>query len=140
MKRYSQFLASFLLLLLVVASSCKKDKDTVAPKQGGLVGRWDLYQTTGGIAGTTTNIASGTTQLEFMADSTLKVYNKGKLEDTRQYSVRPSTEPGDAPSARLIFYIVPGVRYTPQYIEQDGDQLTLRDNIADGFTYRYRRL
>ena len=140
MKRYSSFLYSFLLVFVLLAVSCKKDKDAVAPKATGLVGRWDLYQTSGGIAGITTNVASGTTQLEFKADSTMQIYDKGKLVDTRQYSVRRSTEPGDSPTTNLIFYIVPGMRYSPQYIEQDADQLTLKDNMADGLTYRYRRL
>jgi len=106
----------------------------------GLTGRWDLYQTIGGFAGTITPVASGTSQLEFKADSTVLIYNKGALVDTRQYSVRPSTAPGDSPTAKLLFYIVPGARYTPQYVEVDADQLTLKDNVADGFTYHYRRL
>ncbi|OUJ73248.1 hypothetical protein [Hymenobacter crusticola] len=139
MKQYSSLLYAFFLLFAVVTAGCKKDKDTVAPKSTGLVGRWDLYQTSGGIAGTTTDVATGTSELEFMADSTMNVYSKSKVVDTRQYSVRRSTEPGDSPSAKLIFYIAQGVRYTPQYIELNNDQLTLKDNIADGFVYRYRR-
>jgi hypothetical protein len=139
MKHYASFFYAFFFFVAVAATGCKKDNDSAAPKADGLVGRWDLYQTSGGIAGTTTDVATGTSQLEFKADSTINVYSKNQLVDTRQYSVRRSTEPGDSPSAKLIFYIAQGVRYTPQYIELNNDQLTLKDNIADGFVYRYRR-
>ncbi|GGF19912.1 hypothetical protein [Hymenobacter cavernae] len=139
-QRSSLIYSLFFLLLTAVLVSCDKDKDVATPKPNILVGRWDLYQTSGGFAGNTMEIAAGTSQLEFTADSTVRFYDKGKLVDTRQYSVRASTSPADGTPAQMIFYIVPGARYSPQHLEVSNDQLILTDDMADGYVHRYRRI
>jgi len=138
--RSSLIYSLFFLLLTTVLVSCNKDKDVAAPKPNSLVGRWDLYQTSGGFAGNTMEIAAGTSQLEFTADSTVHFYDRGKLVDTRQYSLRASTSAADGTPAQTIFYIAPNVRYSPQYLEVSNDQLTLTDDMADGYVHRYRRI
>jgi hypothetical protein len=135
------FFRSFLLLLCLTAfASCDKSKDSTPEPATGLVGRWDMYETTGGFLGQTTAIAPGTKQLEFTADSVVKVYDNKKMIDTHKYSVKrgPSLLRGE--QADILYHVESGGRYVPQTMEVDASTLTLSDEMNDGYTYRYRRL
>jgi hypothetical protein len=99
-----------------------------------------MYQTSGGFTGETKDIATGTRQLEFTADSMARIYENKVLVDTRQYSVRRSTSLLSGEPSDILYYLTPGGRFIPQRMTVDAKTLTLIDEMNDGFTYSYRRL
>lgn len=129
---------TFLLLLLLVASCSKKE--SAEPQGDGIVGRWDLVQTSGGLTGATVAVSAGTRQLEFTADGTVRLYERGTLINTQQYSIEKSISDLSGQEVEMLFYISPGVRSTRQIVVVDSTTLMITDDYADGQTYHYQRV
>lgn len=106
----------------------------VTPPEEALLTRWNWQQSSGGIAGGTQTSTSSTQRaIEFGTNGVVRYYTNGQLTDSDTYTLQSGTSMRTGQPALLIQY-GHGIR---QSYTISGQQLTLWDEAADGFTHKY---
>ena len=83
--------AALFLFIAATFSGCKKEKDLSASKNS-LVDKWEVRQSSGGIAGTIHYPPGNGNILEFKSDNAYAYYNKVDTVQTGTYSLQPAPE------------------------------------------------
>jgi len=131
MKRYLP-----LLLVLIMAISCKKDKNE-QPVQAstGLAGKWELRRESGGLAADRIYAAGNGTTLQFNADSSFTQYTTFQLTNQGVYSVVEQT--AGMPQFKFLVLYLNHNLYNG--IDLRPDTLIIGNTASDGIAYTYLR-
>lgn len=135
-------LCSFAIFLAApfATASCEQDAPSPeAPAESILVGRWELIQTSGGIAGYTTPADPNRKhEIVFGANGNVDFYLNGGLTTTNSYSTFSATSRNTSKPATFVQYGTDaGSKLRVQ--QSIASELLLSQDHADGFTYHYTR-
>lgn len=127
--------STFPLLMVVAALAGCKDDDLTPAQQ--LQHRWTWQRSTGGIGGWThTPSSTGQQQaIEFDRRGTVRFYTNGQLTRTDSYVLQTGSSIRSSQPVELIVYGNGG----RQSYQLSGTQLTLFDEVYDGYTAEYQR-
>jgi hypothetical protein len=126
----------FLLLLLTLAVSCKKESDETCDKSS-LKGTWIWERSVGGFGGwTLTPESENTTQKLVIDDLYFKWYIKDSLAINEQYDFATSEEGGVGTESKTYIELESGSRYS---VELTNDQLKLFDWCFDCYRHDFVR-
>jgi hypothetical protein len=124
----------FLMMMVSLAIvSCDDDIAVPDPAQKKLFNKWNLLESTGGIAGTT--IEGDGKSIEFTSKGVYRVYDKGQLLEKLNYSIEEAHSIYSTDKSYQINY--QSGRLQNQTFTFRGDTLFLADEVFDGFTHVY---
>ncbi|RTQ45315.1 hypothetical protein EJV47_25935 [Hymenobacter gummosus] len=127
-----------LLISAAAVSGCITcEGDTEAAPAHQLQHRWTWQSSVGGIAGRTETPANTGQQraIEFDANGNAHFYTNGQLTRTTTYTIQTGTSIRTSQPTDIIVYASGG----RQSYSINGQQLTLMDEVYDGYVAEYQR-
>lgn len=131
-----------LLLLIAIVLFCSCSNDDKNSSENQLKGKWTLISTSGGINGThSQQDADRKITIEF-AGNILKTYNNGTLTNTQafSYQTKKSIFGGIKKMIEVHSNLIANDIPKLQSFEIKGDELYLKDECYDCYTYKYARI
>jgi len=124
-----------LFTIIVFLLSCKKDKETKVAN--GLIGKWELTSSSGGIAGTTINYSAGSGNTTTFDGSLFREYRENKLVRSGAYSVKKQMSMLSNMEENGLVYEGIEQRY---FFNVSGAELSIYHDAYDGFINHYKRI
>jgi len=111
----------------------------IFPVSEGIIGSWVWYETSGGFAGVhETPVNTGETRkVVFEDNGEVTFYTNGEVTFSSIYTL--ANEKTIMAEDPLPVVKVEGISFVYVYSFPSSDELILRENVSDGFTYEYRR-
>ncbi|WP_426670518.1 hypothetical protein ACPPVU_04575 [Mucilaginibacter sp. McL0603] len=124
------------LILVIVATCCLIACKKSEPISPGIFGKWELRTMVGGIAGFDSTYKAGNgTILQFNHDSTYLHYIRGKLNNQGVFHIK-TYYPPSGPYEEILF----DNNTSGEFFKQQGTQLTIGQDFADGITMSYAKI
>ncbi|MEJ2697782.1 MAG: hypothetical protein P8013_14180 [Candidatus Sulfobium sp.] len=126
-----------LVVLVICLVGC--GSGTVSESNESIVGSWVWYETSGGLAGVheTPEITGESRKVVFEDNGKVTFYTNGEMIFSSTYTL--ATEKTIIAEDPLPVVKVEGNSFIYAYSFPSPDELTLQENVFDGFTYKYRR-
>ena len=137
MKKNIQSVVYVSLILLSVLMAACVDTDTDDDRR--MVGTWNWYESSGGIAGIiqTPETTGETRQVVFKRNGRVTFYKNGVVTLISTYTL--DTEKTIFSEDPLPVLIVDGTGFIYAYSFPYEDELELKENVYDGFVHKYTK-